>query len=448
MAKNRKKRKNRQNGSQSSEDSPKQPRPKRHAGPSGHQEETEHDEDPIEENGVDETELELELDTDLDIELDLDVFDNTDDLDMKKLLEIHTKALINHTKTLQRLNKVISTMCKEQNSATTKLNSVVGTSAKNGGSIQKLDKDVKEAEKKCTENKNNIAKVDRRVHQTNTTVNTHQRDVKKELKKSEDERKKLEKRIELQEKKISDQEKEISSLKSAIQQVRDSQSGNGSDESTQQEFPYSRTLVALRVPYEDDENLMDKALDLLEIGLGFEGIPIVRVMRTPFRDHPGVVKIELESESIKIDVLRAKQVLRNAPEDWMKRVFIRSSKSHVERLIEANFRTVLNNMGSDLKVASNGRILHRETESGDYRRGNRRPRYNRQNNRQGRPHNDPPHYRTVSRNRNAQDDYDESDFYDDVSNAGNPRPVQTSQHQRPRYQPNLPRQRYQQREFI
>ena len=63
-------------------------------------------------------------------------------------------------------------------------------------------------------------------------------------------------------------------------------------------------------------------------------------IRTPVRGkNKGVLKIQLKTCEDKIDVLRKKSNLRNSVE--FKKVYLHSSKSHTDRLIETNFKTLL-----------------------------------------------------------------------------------------------------------
>ena len=62
----------------------------------------------------------------------------------------------------------------------------------------------------------------------------------------------------------------------------------------------------------------------------------------------------------KVRVLRAKQSLKNNIN--FSRVYIRSYKSHVERVIELNARTILSELptGANFRIAGNGRIIHKD----------------------------------------------------------------------------------------
>ena len=89
-------------------------------------------------------------------------------------------------------------------------------------------------------------------------------------------------------------------------------------------------------------------------------------MRFPLRlrpgqvARPGLVKIQFESLEDKIKVFREKHNLRNSEE--YKKVFLRSSKPHAERLTELNFKTVLELIpkGSEYGISANGKITKKE----------------------------------------------------------------------------------------
>lgn len=71
----------------------------------------------------------------------------------------------------------------------------------------------------------------------------------------------------------------------------------------------------------------------------------------------GLVKISFQSVEQKIEVLRKKRGLMATPA--YKSVFLRSSKSHTERLIELNAKTILSQIpnGNQFRITSNGRIV-------------------------------------------------------------------------------------------
>ena len=106
-------------------------------------------------------------------------------------------------------------------------------------------------------------------------------------------------------------------------------------------------------------------------------IPVIRATRLPSRNNfPGLVKIEVDSETNKVKILRKKGNLKET--ERYKKVFLRSSKSHVERLLELNIQKLLDEIpyGRDkYRLTANGRLVVRDEFAG--------PR--------GPPHGPPPH---------------------------------------------------------
>ena len=83
-------------------------------------------------------------------------------------------------------------------------------------------------------------------------------------------------------------------------------------------------------------------------------------LKPRFRNKPGLVKIGFESVEQKILVLRNKHELKD--QQRFRKVFIQSSKSHVERLLELNARTLLRELptGKSFRVTANGRIKKKQ----------------------------------------------------------------------------------------
>lgn len=74
--------------------------------------------------------------------------------------------------------------------------------------------------------------------------------------------------------------------------------------------------------------------------------------------QPTLVKVELETVRDKVAVLRRKFKLNDS--DTFGRVFISSAKSHAERLMEINLRTLREiPAAKDYYVAGNGRLVKR-----------------------------------------------------------------------------------------
>ena len=106
------------------------------------------------------------------------------------------------------------------------------------------------------------------------------------------------------------------------------------------EYDVETTIVAKGLSYQDNENIQEKAISLISTGLGLRDIPIVRAKRMRGYDgRPGVVKIQLESLEDKKRVLRNKKELKNTPN--YRRVFLRTSMTHTERIMDMNMRTLL-----------------------------------------------------------------------------------------------------------
>ena len=92
------------------------------------------------------------------------------------------------------------------------------------------------------------------------------------------------------------------------------------------------------------EDILQRAKELVA-ALGEEVTSAVQVtgatrLRAKLQGRSGPVKISFRSLNEKVRVLRKKTVLKDS--DMYKDVYIKSSKSHAERLIELNARTLLN----------------------------------------------------------------------------------------------------------
>ncbi|KAK7912985.1 hypothetical protein WMY93_013196 [Mugilogobius chulae] len=125
-------------------------------------------------------------------------------------------------------------------------------------------------------------------------------------------------------------------------------------------FDTDVSIVVSGLPYNEGENVTALVNELLSEGLQLEDACVVAVERTKDRGgRPGVVKVEFGSVREKIGALRKKQMLKSNPK--YSRVYIRSAKTHTERLLELNFRTLLDEMpaGRQFYVAGNGRVRRR-----------------------------------------------------------------------------------------
>ena len=83
------------------------------------------------------------------------------------------------------------------------------------------------------------------------------------------------------------------------------------------------------------------------------------------RDHgkPPVLKIAFETVEQKVNVLMAKQNLKQS--EQFKNVYMRGSKTHTERILELNAKTLLSELpnGNQYRVTANGRIVKKRSET-------------------------------------------------------------------------------------
>ena len=134
-----------------------------------------------------------------------------------------------------------------------------------------------------------------------------------------------------------------------------------------EEFDPEVSIIATGMPFTVHEDINNKAKQLVRQGLGLreEACPVVRAKRLLQRHDnprkPPLVKIEFRNKDEKITALRAKSKLKNSP-DW-ERVYIRSSKPHIERLIELNFKIMfgLVNGGNDWKITGSGKLVKKDS---------------------------------------------------------------------------------------
>ena len=82
------------------------------------------------------------------------------------------------------------------------------------------------------------------------------------------------------------------------------------------------------------------------------------------RGTPPVLKIAFENVEQKVNVLRAKQELKQSL--FYKKVYIRGSKTHTERILELNAKTLLSELpnGNQYRVTANGRIVKKQAAMG------------------------------------------------------------------------------------
>ncbi len=127
-------------------------------------------------------------------------------------------------------------------------------------------------------------------------------------------------------------------------------------------FDTEVTIVAQGVPYDPSENPQRVAEDLIGQGLDIVDIPVVRAKRLDSRQagKPGIMKIEVKTLDQKIKLLKKKNKRSiNNTQNKCKNVYIHSSKSHVESLLELNTSTLLQEIptGWQFRLTANGRLV-------------------------------------------------------------------------------------------
>ena len=137
-------------------------------------------------------------------------------------------------------------------------------------------------------------------------------------------------------------------------------------------FDPMTTVVAENMPFEDGEDLASKVSNMLRRDMSVH-VPVLRTTRLDARpprntrygsvSKPGLVKIQFSSVADKVSVLREKQKLRNSPD--FSNVYLRSSKSHTDRITEQNLKTILELIpeGKDYRITGNGRLVKRENNT-------------------------------------------------------------------------------------
>lgn len=131
------------------------------------------------------------------------------------------------------------------------------------------------------------------------------------------------------------------------------------------EYDPEVSVIMSMVPQHEGEDIQQTAEDIIHTGLNLPDVPVVRAMRLRQREvregqrrpGPPLVKVQLPNLEVKKQVLRSKTRLGNTTQ-WA-RVWIRSSKPHVERLIDLNFRKLLEIIpgGNTMTITNSGRIV-------------------------------------------------------------------------------------------
>lgn len=122
------------------------------------------------------------------------------------------------------------------------------------------------------------------------------------------------------------------------------------------------TIIASNVTETHDE-ILDVARDLVSNLDSSINVTAASRLNSRF-GKPGLVKISFSSLEEKKAILREKRRLRDTEKYKNVYMYLRSSKSHTDRLIELNARTILNEIpnGRQFRITSNGRIVKKQNE--------------------------------------------------------------------------------------
>lgn len=123
------------------------------------------------------------------------------------------------------------------------------------------------------------------------------------------------------------------------------------------------TVIGSYIPFTEGKGLVRKVGDLItaldeDVSNSVTTTGVKR-FAPKYRNKPGLVKISFQSLDLKMLVLRNKRKLRDII--VYKRVFLKSCKTHAERLIELNARAILKELprGKSFRVEANSKIKTR-----------------------------------------------------------------------------------------
>ncbi len=139
---------------------------------------------------------------------------------------------------------------------------------------------------------------------------------------------------------------------------------NGSKTKAVTRFDPDVSIIISGLEAEVDEDLSEKVRTLLTEGAQCQPLPeLVAAERMRARGSgPGVIKVELRTTQDKVAILRQKRNLKR--DDRYKRVYIRAAKSHTDRLVELNFKTLLREIptGKSFYISGNGRVMRKDDD--------------------------------------------------------------------------------------
>ena len=128
-------------------------------------------------------------------------------------------------------------------------------------------------------------------------------------------------------------------------------------------FDIESTVVITGLHYKHGENIKEVCQNLITNGLHLPSIEVQSAQRFGMRDgRPGIIKLEVKNLAEKLDILHAKGALKH--NKVFERVFIRSSQSHEQRLLQQHTTEVLKLIGkeNDFYFNGSGRLVKKSTD--------------------------------------------------------------------------------------
>ncbi len=141
------------------------------------------------------------------------------------------------------------------------------------------------------------------------------------------------------------------------------------------------TIIIQGIPSSSSEKTMNVADKLVTEGFGVSDITIVtakRLLNKVDPTKPGLLKIEVKDLEQKKRLLNNKRSLNNHQNRTDRDVYVRSSKSHVERILELNTQMLLQEIptGYLFRLTANGRLIRKDNTRGYNRPQNNHRGYN------------------------------------------------------------------------
>ena len=163
---------------------------------------------------------------------------------------------------------------------------------------------------------------------------------------------------------LNELEAKVVTMETRISNFEHNTRGTNTHERTQERSVNNSeiTVFVRGLPEDQDESLYNK-IDALLLAVGpnvHSNVKVVDYTRLPSRNSaPGLVKIAFENLNQKKLVLNSKF---NITDSRFQRVFINSSKPHIERVLQNNMKTILNLIpeGRQYRFTGSGKIVRKD----------------------------------------------------------------------------------------